>query len=238
MRRLLIALLVLAAIVAVAAPLSARPVPGFYYSAFRGGFVLNGHASVSRQSPNSGNPKVFNGQSWNGSALGTQWEIRCGVELTSVPPDYSLFNPLTGTGFITYHQTFLGGTFSLYNDPAVGWGFGSGTLNTTSAVLQVYLVSNFPVSSTFTAFTSGNFDDGCHLDFAMSNGFGVGETHAPPPSLVKPATYPVFLAPNCLPADANHQFGIWGDVNDIVAQISCSVPVQQSSWGQVKVLYR
>jgi hypothetical protein len=237
MRSLLITLLVLFAFVAVPVLVSAAPVQGIYTSPNRGGSVLLGRASVSRQFPNSGNPKMFHGQSWNGSALGTQWEIRCGVELTLTPADSSLYNKVTGTGFITYYQTFLGGTFSLYNDPAVGWGSGSGTLNTTSAVSQVRYQSFIPVASSFTAFTSGTFsppDGNCELTFAMGNGFGQGET----PYLQKPSTYPTFLAQDCSPADANHQFGIWGDVNDIVAQISCSVPVQQSSWGQVKVLYR
>lgn len=228
--------LVVSAIVMLAMPMLvwAVPVPGFYYSAFRGGAVLNGHVSVSRQFPNSGNPKVFNGQSWNGSALGTQWEIRCGVETTATPPDSSRYNKLTGTGFITYHQTFQGGTFSLYNDPAVIWGFGSGTLNTTSATSQVRYQSFVPVASSFTAVTDGVFSDGCRLDFAMSNGYGMGET----PYLTKPSTYPIFLASDCSPADANHQFGIWADANDIICEISCPVPVKPSSWGQVKAIYR
>ena len=37
-------------------------------------------------------------------------------------PTTTLYNPATGTGIITFHQTFLGGTFALYADPAVGWG--------------------------------------------------------------------------------------------------------------------
>ena len=234
MRKMLVALFVLAALVAVPVLASAAPVPGTYYSAFRGGAVLNGRASVSRQFPNSGNPKVFNGQSWNGSALGTQWEIQCGVENTLTPPDSSHFNKITGTGFIVYTQTFLGGTFSIYTDPAVGWGFGSGTLNTTVATSQVWFSNFIPYASSFTAFTSGKFNGGlCDLEFAMSNGFGVGET----PYLQKPPTYPTFLAPDCSPADANHQFGTWADVNDIIAKISCAVPVQQKSWGQVKAIY-
>ena len=234
MRKLVITVTVLAAVIAAAMPALGDPVPGTYYSAFRGGAVLLGHASVSRQFPNSGNPKVFNGQSWNGSALGTQWEIQCGVENTSVPPDSSHFNKTTGTGFITYNQTFEGGIFAIYSDPAVGWGFGSGTLNTTSAVSQVHYQNFMPIASSFTAYTSGTFPDGCYLTFAMSNGYGVGET----PLLQKPATYPVFLAPDCSPADPSHQFGIWADVNDIIAQIGCPVSTQQSTWGQVKMIYR
>ena len=235
MCRLFIVLFALATLIAMPALVSAGPVPGTYYSAFRGGAVLIGHASVSRQFPSSGNPKVFNGRSWNGSALGTQWEIQCGVETTSTKPDSSHFNKITGTGFIVYNQVFSGGTFSIYTDPAVGWGFGSGTLYTTVATSQVYYMNFIPYGSSFTAFTSGLFDGGlCDLDFAMSNGFGVGET----PYLTKPSTYPAFLAADCSLADPSHQWGIWADVNDIIAKISCTVPAQRSSWGEIKALYK
>jgi len=234
MRKLFVVVL---ALVVVSLPVlaSAVPAPGTYYSAFRGGPVYLGHASVARQGVNSGNPKIFNGQSWDGAALGTQWEIQCGVETTSTPPDYSQYNAITGNGFITYNQTFTGGTFALYSVGGVGWGTGTGTLGTTSAVSQVFLVNFIPVSSSFTAFTSGVFDGGnCHLDFGMSNGYGVGET----PYLSKPATYPAFLAADCSLADAAHQFGTWADVNDIIVQISCPVPTQPSTWGHVKSMYR
>jgi len=233
MRKLLVAEIALS-MVLLPALVSATPVAGTYYSALRGGNVMLGRASVSRPTVNSGNPKIFNGQSWSGTALGTQWEISCGVETVASPPDYSLYNPVTGTGFITYHQTFNGGTFTLYPDVTVGWGNGTGTLGTTSAVSQVRMENFVPVSSSFTALTSGEFSDGCHLSFAMSNGFGVGET----PYLVKPATYPAFLAADCSLADASHQFGTWADTNDIVVEISCPVPTQAATWGQVKTLYR
>jgi hypothetical protein len=234
MHKMRLMLCILASALTVPMLASADPVPGLYYSAFRGGAVLNGHVSVSRQFPNSGNPKVFNGQSWNGTALGTQWEIRCGVEMMALPPDSSLYNKQTGTGFISYHQIFQGGTFAIYFDAAVGWGFGSGTLNTTDGYSQVRYQNFVPVASSFTAFTSGTFSNGCHLDFAMSNGYGVGET----PLMQKPATYPIFLAADCSPADANHQFGIWADANDIIAEISCPVSTENSTWGNIKIIYR
>ena len=220
----------------------ADPVPGTYVSVLRPGAhpgVQVGRASTSRQQPNSGNPKIFDGQSWSGSALGAQWEIKCGVEVTAVPPDYSLYNAGNGTGLITYHQTFQGGTFALYADPGVGWGSGTGTLGTTSVVSQVQMIGFILISSSFTAATSGWFDEGCTLAFAMANGFGVGET-SDPPYLTKPATYPAFLAADCSPADGSHQFGTWGDVNDIIATISadCLTPSHQPTWGAIKSIYR
>jgi hypothetical protein len=226
---------------AVGVPLAAlaTPIPGTYTSILRPPAhpgVLIGRVTVARQFPNSGNPKVFLGQSWNGSTLGTQWEIRCGVETTSQTPDSSQFNKVTGTGWITYHQTFLGGTFALYEDSTVAWGSGSGTLNTTSIISQVFFLNFFPMSSSFTGVTTGRFEIGCTLDFAMANGFGVGET----PYVLKPASYPIFLAPNCAPADANHQWGTWGDTNDITVRINadCATPAGHSTWGTIKTLYR
>lgn len=217
----------------------ADPIPGSYSSALRPGMspgVQVGRASTARQFVNSGNPKIFNAQSWTGSVLGAQWEIKCGVETTLTPPDSSNFNKVTGTGWITYHQTFTGGTFALYADPAVGWGSGTGTLATTSVISQVQFIGFMPFASSFTGVTSGTFDIGCTMDFAMANGFGVGET----PYLAKPATYPVFLAADCSPADVNHQFGNWGDVNDIIVKINndCTVDAKTSTWGQIKTLYR
>lgn len=64
--------------------------------------------------------------------------------------------------------------------------------------------------------------------------FGVGET----PYASKPADYPMFLAADCSPADAMHQFGTWAAVNDIVVEISCPIPVQTSTWGHVKSMYK
>jgi hypothetical protein len=118
----------------------------------------------------------------------------------------------------------------------VSWGSGSGTLNTTSVVSQIYVMNGVPASSSFTGVTTGKFENGCTMNFAMGNGFGQGET----PYLTKPATYPVFLAANCSPAAANLQFGAWGDVNDIVVSINadCIVPTQHSTWGTIKSIYR
>jgi hypothetical protein len=217
----------------------ADPVPGSYTSTSRPGMnpgVQVGRASTSRQFPNSGNPKVFNGQSWSGSTLAAQWEIKCGVETMLTPPDSTNFNRITGTGWITYRQTFQGGVFALYADPAVGWGSGTGTLGTTSIISQVQFFNFTPYSSSFTGVTSGTFDIGCTMDFAMANGFGAGET----PYLAKPATYPVFLADDCSPADGSHQFGTWGDVNDIIVKINadCATPTHRSTWGTVKAMYR
>jgi hypothetical protein len=245
-RYLVVSAVVALGLAAASLPASAQN-PGNYSSALRPGMnsgVQIGRASTSRQFPNSGNPKIFNGQSWSGSVLGAQWEIKCGVETTITPPDYSLYNPGTGTGVITFHQTFNGGTFTLYSDPSmpVNWVSTpsvSGTLGVTSVISQVQLISFIPVASSFTGSTSGHFENGCTMNFAMANGFGVGET-SDPPGLTKPATYPAFLAADCSPADGAHQFGTWGDVNDIIVSINadCATPTRGSTWGRIKSMHR
>ena len=235
MRKLSIVVLML---VFTALPLLAvaQPVTGTYTSPNRGGNVFVGRSTVARPDVNSGTPKIFHGQSWNGAALGTQWEMQCGSEAVEQPADYSQFNQVTGNGFITYHQTFTGGTFTMYADANVGWGSGTANLSVTNVTSQVFLTNFTPISSSFTAFTSGTFqgEGNCALEFAFGNGFGVGET----PFAVKPADYPTFLAADCSPADPAHQFGVWGDTNDIILTVYCPVPTQQSTWGHVKALYR
>ncbi len=234
MRKLAILLLMM---VFTALPLLAvaQPVTGTYVSPNRGGNVFVGRSSVARPTVNSGFPKVFHGQSWDGATLGTQWEMSCGIEAVGQAPDYSQFNQVTGTGFITYHQTFNGGSLTIYPDANVGWGSGTATLNVTQVTSDVFLQNFVPITSSFTAYTSGNFDNSaCSLEFAFGNGFGVGET----PYAAKPADYPAFLAADCSPADAAHQFGVWGDTNDIVLNIYCPVPTEQATWGHVKSIYR
>ena len=231
--------IILAALAIELVPLLAlaQPVTGTYTSAFQGGNVFIGRSSVARQGVNSGNPKIFHGQSWNGANLGTQWEIACGIETTDTPPDYSGYNQMTGTGFIVYTQTFNGGTLTLYPDANVGWGSGTATLGVTEVISHVFVQNFVPVTSTFSAHTSGTFnapDNTCILTFALGNGFGKGET----PYLSKPADYPTFLAADCSPADAAHQFGVWGDTNDLILNIYCPVATQQATWGHLKSLYR
>lgn len=207
---------------------AAAPVPGTYRSVDLGGALLTAHSSTSRVFPNSGLPQVFHVQSWDGTTLGTQYTIACGIQTVAFVPDSTFYNVGTGNGTIRYHQEFNGGTFSFNPGP---WGDGSGTLTTTVVDIQVTFVAFTPVASRANIVTTGTFSNGCALRYAVGNGSGVCET----PFCTLPATYPAFLDTNCLPT---RQYGTWGNVNEIQMNIDCATPTHSSTWGQLKTLYR
>lgn len=215
----------------VPAVASATPVSGTYRSTDLGGQLYTGRASVSRTGVNSGLPHVLHSQSFDGTTLGTQWETSCAIESTpfGVQDNRNIF----GTGTVVYYSTFYGGTFTLF---AGGWPWGDGvaTLGTTTLISTVQYVNNVPVASVVNGNTSGLFEDGCALVFAIGNGSGVGET----PYASKPADYPTFLDATCGPASPSLQYGTWGTVITITLQIDCAVPNHRSTWGQLKSIYR
>lgn len=213
---------------------SAGPITGIYNSTDMGGVFLTGRASTWRPGVNSGLPHVIHAQSWNGSALGTQWDISCAIENANFAVQD---NRIGGVGTIIYTSTFEGGTLTLY---AGGWPWGDGvaTLGTTTMITTVQYVLiggvSTPVASVVNGNTSGTFAPGCTLTFLIGNGSGVGET----PYLQKPATYPTFLDGTCGPAALDVQYGTWGNVITITLGIYCEVGVEESAWGAIKELYR
>ncbi len=209
---------------------SAGPITGIYRSTDMGGVFLTGRASTWRPGVNSGLPHVIHAQSWDGSTLGTQWDISCGIENTNfIVQD----NRVAGTGTVIYTSTFQGGTLTLY---AGGWPWGDGvaTLGTTTMITTVQYYMNTPVASVVNGNTAGTFAPGCTLTFMIGNGSGMGET----PYMSKPATYPTFLDATCGPAASNLQYGTWGDVITITLGIYCPVGVDESTWGAIKELYQ
>jgi hypothetical protein len=209
---------------------SAAPITGIYYSTDMGGIFLTGRASTWRPGVNSGLPHVIHAQSWDGSTLGTQWDISCGIENTNFTVQD---NRVAGTGTVIYTSTFQGGTLTLY---AGGWPWGDGvaTLGTTTMITTVQFYMNTPVASVVNGNTAGTFAPGCTLTFMIGNGSGMGET----PYMSKPATYPTFLDATCGPAASNLQYGTWGDVITITLGIYCPVGVDESTWGAIKELYQ
>jgi hypothetical protein len=217
---------------------SAGPIGGIYNSTDMGGVFLTGRASTWRPGVNSGIPHVIHAQSWNGSALGTQWDISCAIE--NVNFTY-VDNRIAGVGTIVYTSTFQGGTLTLY---AGGWPWGDGvaTLGTTTMIttVQYYMIGGVstPVASVVNGNTAGTFGGGCTLIFGIGNGSGVGETSSFLPNLHKPADYPVFLDGTCGPAASNLQYGSWGTVITITMGIYCGVGADESTWGAIKELYQ
>ncbi len=224
----LCALLLLAPVAVLAAP-----VAGTYTTTDLGGQLLTGRASTWRTGVNSGLPHVLHGQSWNGSVLGTQWELRCAIENS---PFGVQDNRVGGTGTVVYTSNFTGGQLELFSTGGP-WGDGVANLGTTVVISTVQFVNiagnSTPVASVVNANTSGNFGGGCTLTFVISNGTGVGET----PFAAKPANYPTFLDATCGPAPAIQQFGTWGNTLTSTMRIDCVVPATPASWGAVKVRY-
>lgn len=218
----------------MAVPALSAPIGGTYNSTDLGGQLLTGRGSTWRPGVNSGFPHVSHAQSWNGSGLGTQWEISCPSASSYVSV---VDNRVGGIGTIVYTTNYSGGTFTFFPG-GWPWGDGNGTLNTTSEIttVQYILISGVstPVASRSNINTSGTFSDGCTLGFAIANGVGVCET----PVCTKPANYPAFLDGTCNPASSTAQFGAWGDVMAISMNIGCVTPTKPSTWGKVKTLYR
>ena len=230
----LLTMTALMALILIPVLAQAAPVTGTFTSTDIGGQILTGRASTWRSGVNSGLPHVLHAQSWDGANLGTQWDISCATANSAFG---MVDNRVGGTGTIVYTSTFNGGTFNFY---AGGWpwGDGAGTLGTTSLVttVQYLMISGVstPVASVINGNTSGEFDNGCLLSFAIGNGTGVGET----PFASIPATYPIFLDGTCGPASPSAQFGTWGNVITLTMHINCTVSDETASWGAIKSLYR
>jgi hypothetical protein len=237
MKRLPI-VLVLAALLTMPTLAMAAPISGIYNSTDIGGVLLTGRASTWRSGINSGLPHVLHAQSWDGSTLGTQWEISCPTENVNFTVQD---NRVGGIGTVVYTSQFQGGTFTLFPG-AWPWGDGTGTLTTTNLITTVQFILiggvSTPVASVVNGNTAGNFAGGCVLEFAIGNGTGVGETTSLNPLIVKPADYPSFRDGSCGVAPANQQFGSWGNVITITMGVHCPVATQAVTWDNMKTLYR
>ncbi len=232
-----LSVLLLLVLVSIPVIALADPIQGMYTSTDLGGQLLTGRAATWRSGINSGFPHVLHAQSWDGAALGAQWEISCPTSSSMTVQD----NRVGGVGTIVYTSTFDGGTFSFF---AGGWpwGDGTGTLGAMTVITTVQYVLIGGVSTGVAAVingnTSGTFANGCTLVFAIGNGVGAGETTSLNPAITKPAGYPTFLDGSCGPASAGQQYGSWGSVITITLQIDCAVPNEDASWSSVKAAYR
>lgn len=214
---------------------AAAPAPGTYDSVDLGGLVQTGRGSQSWALPNNaagGVGDVFNSQSWDGSTLGTQWHMECG--LSTSPQTVQDNRNGAGTGTVVFTTQFSGGTFFLSkNGP---WGDTvndlNGVLSNLTSTVTVQYVTFVPVSARGDINTSGYFiGSNCSLTFAITNSVGKGDTDGGP----FPANYPALLDPACSATRTN---GSWGDIKDVTMLIECVVPTEVSTWSNVKALYR
>lgn len=168
------------------------------------------------------------------------WVIGCPI-VTNVSLIVDLV--FAGTGQRIYLITYAGGYLKL-GGVGTPWTGGDAVYN---GVIDTYYetrtqqwasgelvgsVSDHAVSAHITGYPAA-----C-VAWAIGNGVLIGHTGADGTPLlnVKAPAYPAFHDANCNVTGGN---GHWGDIRDLTLTVQgCAVPVQQSTWGEVKSLYR
>ena len=216
------------------------PLNGSYTSTDLGGSVVTGRYSVSWVAASArlqiGN--TLHKQSWDGLNLGTQWKMTCPTT-QGAPVLLSSTVDAAGNGNETWLVTMNAGILEL--DGAGPWAnlaapepvyfadFTSFQLFTT-LTFDSFLVTGAVGNTQSSAMFQG-FQDVC-VTFSITNLGEFSSTDAGP----LPAGFPGFLNPaSCL---AVGLFGSWGSVTNITLTIAgCTVPVEESTWGNIKTLY-
>jgi len=141
-----------------------------------------------------------------------------------------------GNGNRTYMKTFAGGYIWLTGTGP--WGNGDadypGTIDTYNEFETITYVNWNPEAAITNVQATAHFDaypDQC-MTFYIGNGSEVGSTdHGDP----LPVSYPGFLATDCSPS---RTLGAWWDMFTLTLSITgCNVPVEETTWGGIKVLY-
>jgi len=223
-------------IIVVAVPVLAQPpVDGIYQTTDLGGLMLEGRYSESWIAGNAfaaGN--TMNEESWDGATLGTQWRFSC-ASVVSVQLIGNTVNA-AGDGSKFWKVTYTGGV--LWLDGAGPWGGGApdymATVDTWTAIVTeqyaafvlVGSIRNVGVEATFVG-----YGPMC-LSIHSKNTEKIGEAGSGGVA----ADYPSFLDILCTSVAGA---GEWGVVNQMSFLVDgCqTVPVQETSWGQLKQLY-
>jgi hypothetical protein len=183
-------------------------------------------------------------ESWDGSALGTNWKVSC--PQVAMTPTLLYDGVVGGTGQRIFQAGYTGGTLRLSGTGAWGAGdpYDTGSLTSFVVVAAYQYVGGTLVGIVSNINFSGNIDgyDDC-LTLAISNAEFVGATSSIPPGVPLRARtvtglYPAFQGPSDCDAAGTH--GSTWDVHDITFSIlgHCTTSTRSSSWGGRKSLYR
>jgi len=232
--RLLLTVLVIALL---AAPvLAGPPVQGIYYSFdMPSGSFYAGRFSESWAGPGThgqtGN--TVNAESWNGTALGTEWKLWC-PSIALPPMLVSDTRNVNGTGEVTWRTTYQGGHFWLGASGPWGDQDYTGDLD-FFIVTTTYMYVFGDVLGIRSNVTTAGPIDGYNLCFVfgINNCAFFGDTDMGP----KPTTFPAFMDALCNTGMLTR--GGWGSVTELAFQITgdCQVGTEPSSWGKIKSLY-
>ena len=179
---------------------------------------------------------AINAASWNNVTLGVQWSYSC-PDISSTLLVADLVNPITGDGQKIYKKYFTDGTFTM-NGTGEAWDGGDATY---TGVIDYYsetttiIFSNFQRVNAVTDILWSGFFDGYGYPCVQwaANGATLGDTSD---GSTLPAGFPPFVDPTDCSLGRTH--GIWWQDSDVTMTISsCTVPVEPSSWGNIKALY-
>ena len=202
-----------AAVVVVSALLTgsvaAAPVTGFYMSG-TGGDVLEGRWSEAWFGGVEGAiGSTINAASWNGSTLGTMWELT-GPAIDAAPTMYDTY-PEGSLTVEKWFTTYSGGSLTM-KDTGSWWGGDPGTeydltVNSYTHDTTKYFDGSTWVGATTLVHFNATFDDfpGYAVDFIIAVAVPVGFGAAPP------AGYPEFAIDTTL--------GAWGNAQKIRLEI-------------------
>ena len=179
---------------------------------------------------------AVNAASWDGAALGVQWSYSC-PDIASTLLLVDLVDPISGNGQKMYKKTFTGGTFTM-NGTGESWDGGDGTY---TGVISFYsetttiIYSNFVRVNAVLDITWSGYFDGPGYPCVQwgANGATLGDTSD---GGTLPADFPPFVNPTDCSLGRTH--GIWWQNSDVTMTIyGCTIPVEESTWGNIKALY-
>jgi hypothetical protein len=226
-----------AILVMVAFPaLAGAPVQGTYYSFdYPGGSFNPGRFSESWAGPGRDGQigNTLNAQSWNGTALGTDWMLWC-ASIQTPPVLVSDTRDGNGTGSVTWRTVYSGGQFFL-GEPGP-WGDEDYNVDLASLIVtatyQFVFGQLLGIRSNVVSWGQIDGYTDC-MEYTINNAAFFGTTDMGP----LPADYPAFLDEYCNTGVWSR--GGWGSVTEIAMRIKgeCGIGVQPSTWGKVKSLY-
>jgi len=212
------------------------PVQGTYYSFdYPGGSFNPGHFSESWAGPGRDGQigNTVNAQSWNGTALGTEWMLWC-PSIQTPPVLVADTRDGNGTGDVTWRTVYSGGHFFLGEPGPWGDEDYNGDLANfiVTATYQFVFGQLLGIRSNVVSWGQIDGYTDC-MEYTINNAAFFGTTDMGP----LPADYPPFLDEYCNTGVWSR--GGWGSVTEIAIRIKgeCGIGVQPSTWGKVKSLY-
>jgi hypothetical protein len=214
------------------------PLSGAYKSTDIGGLALIGRYTEGWDGGGGahGIGTTLNAESWDGSALGTQWKYWCATEVADGVLLVDLVDA-NGNGSRTYMDCFVGGYIWLSGTGP--WGNGDpdypGVIDRYYEYETVMYQNWVPISAVTNVQALAHFDNyptTC-MTFYISNGTRVATTDL---GETIPAGYPGLLNTNC---EATRTHGACWDMCALTLNVNgCNVGTQESTWGAIKSMYK